>query len=472
MAREKSKLQNSEEESTDVMHWGGAACSSDEVTVIVMEQRGCAKLVELVSNWKQEDLLVTTKPFNIPKQAVWQAYQRVKANRGSAGIDKQSLDEFDLNLKHNLYKLWNRLSSGSYFPPAVKEVAIPKKQGGVRKLGIPTVSDRIAQMTVKLFIEPQIEPIFLSDSYGYRPHKSALDAIAITRSRCWRYNWVLEFDIKGLFDNLPHSLLLKAVKHHIKDKWILLYIERWLTAPVQDCHGNISKRMAGTPQGGVVSPLLSNLFLHYTFDLWMKRNYPDIKWCRYADDGLVHCHSESQAYALLQAIQSRFQQCGLEIHPKKTKVVYCKDGARKGDYQHTSFDFLGYTFKARRVKVRSRDSFFVGYTPAVSKAAVKAMNLKLRRGNWRNYTSLSVQQLADSINPMLRGWLGYYGRFTRSAMYHVWRTVNNMLLSWLQKKFKSLKRRRKKAGQLLEKIYQSNPYLFVHWQEGMFGSLT
>jgi RNA-directed DNA polymerase len=237
-----------------------------------------------------------TKQFVIPKQVVLRAYKLVKSSAGSAGVDKQTLDDFDKNRKDNLYKIWNRMSSGSYFPPPVKAVSIPKSSGnGTRVLGVPTVSDRIAQMVVRLTLEPLVEPHFLPDSFGYRPNKSALDAVGITRRRCWQYDWVLEFDIKGLFDNIPHDLLLKAVRKHTDVKWMLLYIERWLTAPMQQPDGSLQERRIGTPQGGVVSPILSNLFLHYVFDIWMKVHFKDMPWCRYADDGLVHCRSDSQA---------------------------------------------------------------------------------------------------------------------------------------------------------------------------------
>jgi len=403
-----------------------------------------------------------TKPFNIPKQLVWQAYKLVRANAGAAGIDKESLTEFALDLKGNLYKLWNRLSSGSYFSPAVRLVEIPKKQGGTRKLGIPTVSDRIVQMTVKLLMEPKLDSLFLEDSYGYRPNKSAHDAIGITRERCWKYDWVVEFDIKGVFDNISHELLMKAVRHHFDDKWLLLYVERWLTAPIQDAQGINHARTSGTPQGGVVSPLLSNLFLHYAFDHWMRKHLPRNPWCRYADDGLVHCKTYQEAEKVLDMIAKRFISCGLELHPGKTKIIYCKDGRRKSSFENNSFDFLGYTFKARKVKVKSRNSFFIGFTPAVSIQAAKAMNLKLRRGNWRNKSNLSLQQLAALINPMLSGWLNYYGKFSRSSMYRVWRCVNNMIIAWAKSKFKSLKRSRTKAGKFIERVCKENPSLFIH----------
>ena len=273
--------------------------------------------------------MMQTKPFEIPKRQVFYAWELVKANAGCEGVDQQSLSDFERNLEDNLYKLWNRLSSGSYFPPAVKAVAIPKKSGGERILGIPTVSDRIAQMVVKLELEPQVEPHFLADSYGYRPNKSALDAIGVTRERCWRYDWVLEFDIKGLFDHIPHDLLLKAVHKHTDNRWVRLYIERWLTAPMVMPDGEKVARTVGTPQGGVISPLLANLYLHYVFDRWLSQHYPHVPWCRYADVGLLHCTTQAEAEQLLAVLDMRFQECGLTLHPQKTRIVYCQDGKRK-----------------------------------------------------------------------------------------------------------------------------------------------
>jgi len=301
----------------------------------------------------------TTKQFTIDRWLVYEAYEAVKANAGSAGVDKQSIADFEKDLKSNLYRIWNRMSSGSYFPPPVKAVAIPKKGGGERILGIPTVADRVAQMVAKRVIEPGIEAKFLPDSYGYRPGKSALDAVGITRERCWKYDWVLEFDIKGLFDNIDHELLLKALEKNVECEWALLYIKRWLTAPLQLADGTLVERNRGTPQGGVVSPVLANLFLHYTFDVWMTSNYPGVPWCRYADDGLVHCRTEQEARALMAALGARFAQCKLEMHPDKTKIVYCKDRDRKNRYPVTQFDFLGYTFRPRMAKDSKRNILFV-----------------------------------------------------------------------------------------------------------------
>jgi len=420
----------------------------------------------------QEEAAMKTKPFTISKWLVARAYDLVKANAGAAGIDHQSLADFDRNRKNNLYMLWNRLSSGSYFPPPVKAVAIPKKSGGERILGIPTVSDRIAQMVVKLTFEPYVEPYFLADSYGYRPNKSALDAIGVTRQRCWQYDWVLEFDIKGLFDNIPHELLLKAVDKHCPDPWVRLYIQRWLTAPMVMPDGDVRERDMGTPQGGVISPLLANLFLHYVFDKWLQQHYPKVPWCRYADDGLVHCRSEAQAREMLAVLKDRFEECGLELHPGKTKIVYCKDGSRKGNHEHTRFDFLGYTFRRRVVKNFRRNSLFVSFTPAVSKVALKAMRRKIRKLRVRSRAELNIAQIAGWLNPMINGWIGYYGRYYRSALYAVFRHINKALVRWAMRKYKSLRRHKTRASIFLEGMAKQNPRLFAHWRAGMVGAFA
>lgn len=290
------------------------------------------------------------KSFEISKHQVLEAYKRVKANQGAAGIDEINISEFEKDLKSNLYKIWNRMSSGSYFPPPVKAVKIPKKSGGARILGVPTVGDRVAQMVAKLYFEPTVEPYFHPDSYGYRPGKSAIDAVGITRQRCWKYDWVLEFDIKGLFDNIDHELLMKAVRKHTDCKWIILYIERWLKAPFEAEEGEIIERTAGTPQGGVISPVLGNLFMHYAFDKWMERNFPNNPWARYADDAVAHCWTKGQAEQLLAKLELRLKECKLELHPEKTRIIYCKDGKRRGKHPEDKFDFLGYTFRRRLVK--------------------------------------------------------------------------------------------------------------------------
>lgn len=437
-----------------------------------VERRGSIKpsvgLAQL--NVLQEEAKLQTKPLIIDRWQVYEAYRRVKANAGSAGIDQQSLADFEVNLKDNLYTLWNRMSSGSYFPSPVKAVAIPKKSGGERLLGIPTVADRIAQMVVKLEFEPKVEPHFLPDSYGYRPRKSALDAIEVTRKRCWKYDWVLEFDIKGLFDNIPHDLLLKAVDKHTHNPWVRLYIVRWLTAPMQFEDGRVIERTKGTPQGGVISPVLANLFLHYVFDKWLQKHHPNIPWCRYADDGLVHCHSAAQAHSMLLAIGERFAACGLELHPQKTKIVYCKDGRRKGSYHTTSFDFLGYTFRRRVCQVKGE--LFLGFNPAVSTSALKAMRTKIRKSRIRSRTQVDLNAIAKELNPVMRGWLAYYGAFYRSEMYRLIRHVNKTLVRWAMRKYKSLRFSKRRAIAFLERIAQQKPGLFVHWEKGMKGAFA
>jgi len=413
-----------------------------------------------------------TKPFNISKHIVMQAFKYIKANAGAAGVDQQTLADFEKNLKGNLYKLWNRLSSGSYFPPPVKAIPIPKKSGGERILGVPTISDRIAQMVVKLMFEPCVEPYFLPDSYGYRPNKSALDAVGVTRKRCWDYDWLIEYDICGLFDNLDHQLLMKAVKKHTDNKWIILYIERWLTTPMQLPDGNLQKKTKGVMQGGVISPVLSNLFLHYVFDAWMERNHPTIPWCRYADDALAHCKTERQAQQLLAKLKQRFKECGLELHPEKTKIVYCKDGKRKGRYQRTEFDFLGYNFRQRSVKNSKRNIMFVSFTPAVSKAALKSMRAETRKRNFRNRTEINLKDIAKMYNPVLRGWIEYYGRYNRSSLYPVFRHFNKTLIAWAMRKFKRFKNRKTLAGIFIENISKKEPSLFAHWKIGMAGGFA
>jgi RNA-directed DNA polymerase len=416
--------------------------------------------------------LEKTKPFDIPKQLFVQAYKLVKANAGAAGVDKDSLSDFENNLKDNLYKIWNRMSSGSYIPPAVRAVSIPKKAGGSRILGIPTVSDRIAQMVVKIVFEPEVEPHFLPDSYGYRPNKSALDAVAVTRQRCWQSNWVLEFDIKGLFDNISHELLMKAVRTHTQNKWVLLYIERWLQAPMQYTDGSQTARTCGTPQGGVISPVLSNLFLHYVFDKWMQRQNPMVPWCRYADDGVVHCKTEAKAQVLLLALKQRFSECELELHPEKTKIIYCRDGKRKGVYQNTAFEFLGYTFRSRLVKNSKQGDLFTGFSPAVSKSAQKSMRAKTKSFRLYRRSDLSLEEIAMKFNPTLRGWLNYYGKFHPSEMSSVWRHFNKTLVAWAMKKYKRFRGQKTRAAKFIKGIADKQPSLFVHWHAGMQGAFA
>lgn len=410
--------------------------------------------------------MIKTKAYLISKSVVWEAYKRVKANKGSSGVDNESIDTFEVNLKDNLYKLWNRMSSGSYLAPAVKLVEIEKKGGGKRPLGIPTVTDRIAQMVVKITIEPSIDPIFHTDSYGYRPGKSALDAVGMARKRCWRYDWVIDLDIKGFFDNLNHDLLMLALEKHTQDKWVKLYIKRWLKAPMQLRDGSLVKREKGTPQGGVISPLLANLYLHYSMDEWLRIYFPNNSFERYADDSVVHCRSEEEANVILHSLKDRLQHCGLELHPVKTKIVYCKDDDRRGDYHTTKFDFLGYTYCRRRSKNR-HGKYFVNFSPAVSNSAMKSMRQKMRGWKVHLRSDKSLEDLSHMFNSTLRGWFNYYGKYYKSALYNVFRHFNRTLSRWAMRKFKKLKGHKRQAEHRLGQIAKDHPYLFYHWQIGL-----
>lgn len=410
--------------------------------------------------------MLNTKSFGITKRMVFEAYKAVKANRGGAGIDNILMQMFEQNLKNNLYKLWNRMASGSYFPPPVKAVQIPKSSGGTRTLGIPTIADRIAQMVVKMSLEPKVDPIFVNDSYGYRPGKSAHQAIEVMRTRCWKYDWVFEFDIKGLFDNIDHDLLLKAVMKHTQTNWEILYIERWLVAPLETSDGLLTPRLKGVPQGGVISPLLSNLFMHYAFDKWMEREFARNPYCRYADDAVVHCYSETQAIVVWKRLEQRLEQCGLELHPTKTKVVYCKDSNRRRSYDNVSFTFLGYTFKPRKAK-GSGGIEFTSFLPAISQEAQKRIRQTVRRWALLRMPNISLEEIADRYNPVIRGWLNYYGKYGRGVLRGVLDHINKHLLLWVKRKYKRLKQKSTKATAFLAKVAEYNKSLFAHWNVGI-----
>lgn len=408
-----------------------------------------------------------TKPFTISKALVWEAFKRVKANGGGTGVDGESIEEFEKKLGGNLYKLWNRMGSGSYFPPPVKAVPIPKKSGGTRLLGVPTVADRVAQTVVKLVLEPVLEPVFDNNSFGYRPGRSALDAVALVRQRCWKYDWVVEFDIKGLFDNIDHELLLRAVRKHCDTAWVLLYIERWLKAPMKTVEGQLIARDRGTPQGGVVSPVLANLFLHYAIDVWLRREMKSVHLCRYADDGVIHCKSEFQAKLVLMKLGERLRECGLELHPGKTRIVYCADINRRGTYPTTQFTFLGYTFRPRK-SVDRHGRVYVNFSPGVSREALTAMRQEVRSWHLQLKCDDELEDLSNMFGPVLRGWANYYGRFYPSALNPLWKQVNGYLVRWMQRKYKRLSRRLARATKALGRLAAKAPNSFVHWKSGFY----
>ena len=403
------------------------------------------------------------KSFEISKHLIVQAWRKVEVNAGASGVDGVSISEFRSEVRDNLYKVWNRMSAGSYMPGPVRAVEIPKDHGaGVRVLGVPNVADRVAQTAVAILLEEKLEPIFHRDSYGYRPGRSALDALEVARRRCWRQDWVVDMDIRAFFDSVPHDLMMKAVAHHTDQRWVLLYVERWLKAPMMMPDGSIVPREKGTPQGSPISPVLANLYMNYAFDRWMDREFPDCLFERYADDCVVHCDTEQQARRVVTAIRERLGSLGLELHPEKTKVVYCKDGRRRRTSEHTSFDFLGYTFRAR--VVRGRRGFFVGFNPAMSGKARKAVSTQIRGWHLNRRSGKDLSDLASEINPQVRGWANYYGRFYRSTLYSLARRIDEHLVRWAMQKYKRLRGSPKRAWAWLNAVRQRQPTLFAHWR--------
>ena len=411
-----------------------------------------------------------TKSIPVTKLMVWEAYQKVKSNRGSAGIDRQSISDFELKLTKNLYKIWNRLTSGSYFPPPVKEVEIPKKDGKTRKLGIPTVGDRIAQTVVKDYLEPEIDNIFHESSYGYRPNRSTHNALKEARKNCWKYNWVIDLDIKGFFDNIDHEMMIEMLLYHTDQRWVRMYIRRWLEAPLERLNGEVIKKEGkGTPQGGVISPLLANLFLHYTFDMWFTRQHPEFKFVRYAHDIIVFCRTKEEAKSVLEAVNMRLKRCKLEVHPDKTKIVYCKDDSRKGKYKCVSFDFLGYTFKPRMTKSNKNGKIFLRVDLAISIKARKRIVAEIKSINFHRWSNAEIGCIAKKVKPKLRSWIAYYGKYRISELHGVFRHINYRLVKWIRIRYKSLKYNLKGAYKKLSEFQQMQPSLFPHWVLGYLG---
>lgn len=410
--------------------------------------------------------MAENKPFCISKWAVLEAWARVRDNQGAAGVDGVSVTAFEKKWKNHLYRIWNRMSSGSYTPPPVRRAMIPKADGGQRPLGIPTVGDRVAQMVVKLELEPKVEPLFHPDSYGYRPGKSALDAVGRCRERCWRYGWIVDLDIKGFFDNIDHSLMMHAVRKHTDCPWVLLYIERWLKAPVEAEDGSLIARDRGTPQGGVISPLLANVFLHHVFDTWMSREHPDCPFERYADDVVIHCQSREQALAVKTSVEARLRRCRLEAHPDKTRIVCCRIGGPGHDREPVQFDFLGYSFRPRMAKSRT-GRLFTGYLPAISRKAAKAIATEVRSWNLQRRSGTELIRLSRMFNPKIRGWVAYYGRYYRSMLRPAFRPLHWRLVRWAQRKYKRFRSHTRETWHWLRRLARRQPNLFAHWAIGI-----
>jgi RNA-directed DNA polymerase len=383
--------------------------------------------------------------------------------KGAAGVDGQSIEEFEADLKNNLYKIWMRMSSGAYFPPAVRAVEIPKPHGGgTRILGIPTVADRIAQTVVALTLSPRMESIFHRDSYGYRPRRSPLMAVKKCRERCWKKDWVLDLDVQKFFDSVDHELMVKAVEANTDQRWVVLYVKRWLTAPMQMPDGTVVERDRGTPRGSAISPILANTFMHYGFDTWLEREFPTVEFERFADDAVVHCVTERQAREVWAALSEGMESVGLRLHPDKTKIVYCKDSNRRAEFVSTSFTFLGYTFRPRESKSGKNGTIFTSFQPAISPVALKDKSQQVRRWRIHRNTTTNLEELAEWINPIVRGWMNYYGEFNRFEMYSLLQRVNTYLMRWARKKFKRL-RAYKRFKVWWQGLVEREPEMFAHW---------
>ncbi len=408
-----------------------------------------------------------TKSVPVSKEQVWLAYKKVRSNQGSAGVDQISMEEYDAERSKHLYKLWNRMASGTYFPPPVKEVEIPKKDGKVRKLGIPTISDRVAQMVIKEYLEPRFEQIFSPHSYGYRSGKNAHQALSAVRENVRMLDWAIDLDIKGFFDNIDHEKLMLALKKHVNEKWCLMYIERWLQTPVQTITGElVAKHGKGTPQGGVISPLLANLFLHYAMDKWLEQTHSAVRYVRYADDAILHCKSKEQADYVLRNLNKRMRQCGLELHPDKTKLVYCRDYRRQGEYSNVKFDFLGYSFQPRTAKSKRDGALYLGYDCAISISSKKRIAEKIRELDIDHLTHKSIVGVAQFLEPYIRGWINYYGKFRLWEMNTVFQLLRRRLVMWARKRYKRYKTSINRAYKWLERVKEQYPTLFYQWRVG------
>jgi len=407
-----------------------------------------------------------TKSLPISKRMVYESYLKVCDKKGSAGIDKETIEMFNEDLSKNLYKLWNRMASGSYFPPPVRTVFIPKKQGGQRPLGIPTVSDRIAQGVVKDFLEPQMEEVFHDSSFGYRPGRSAHDALTQCQENCITRGWVIDLDIKGFFDNINHKLMMQLLQQHTQEKWALMYINRWLKAGIEQKDGSIATRMKGTPQGGVISPLLANIYLHHTFDKWMDEINPLNPFERYADDIVIHCRSKEEAEQLLTQLANRMQEYSLTLHPEKTKIVYCNNYQRYGKDDNESFTFLSYSFQPRTIRSKfSRSKRLVVFSAAISQNAKANIRAQIRNVLNPQWSQQTLEWFARILNPKIRGWINYYSKFNKGKTYEVFYYLNTLIRKWLKNKYKI-----RSKGKLFNKyrlIQATDPMLFYHWGLGI-----
>ena len=454
---------------TKVLFDGGSNRSSAETSVMGAERRvGIIQLeIPFTTSIKGRRInSVSAKGIPITRLMVWRAYKKVRSNKGSAGVDNESLETFSQHQEDKLYKLWNRLTSGSYFPKAVKEVLIPKKDGKKRKLGIPTVEDRIAQQVIKDYLEARFEKEFHDNSYGYRPLRSAHEALAQVRKNVRKSDWVIDMDIKGFFDEVSHELLMKALERHVEESWVKMYIKRWLEAPIETETKELKYRTGkGTPQGGVISPLLGNLFLHYVFDKWLSKVYPRLDFVRYADDIIVHCKTQTEAEAVLKSIKIRMVNCHLQLHEKKTKIVFCKKYKKRSEYKTVKFDFLGFSFQPRPAAMKS-GLMFLGYDCAISQLSKNRILEGIRATNFQRWTNRKIEEIAEFFERKIIGWINYYGKFRKHALNPLFRCFDRRLIDWARRRYKRFKRSFTKASKWYYRFKRKNPELFAHWRMG------
>jgi group II intron reverse transcriptase/maturase len=459
---------------TDDLYETGLSHSSEEAPVMGVERRAEVTQLRLSLTTPKGGRIGGTETKSIPitKRMIWESYKKVRKNKGAAGIDEETIEMYEERLEDNLYVLWNRMSSGSYFPPPVLEIEIPKDDGRKRKLGIPTVNDRVAQQVLKNYLEQRFEAEFSPQSYGYRPLKSAHQAVEQVRKNVRHYHWVIDMDISGFFDNMSHDLLQKAIERHVQEKWAKMYITRWLEAPIDDGKGNIRTREGkGTPQGGVISPLLANLFLHYGFDKWLEITYPNLCFVRYADDIIVHCNSQAEAEEVLIAIKQRLGECKLELNEKKTRIVYCKKDHRKDKFKTVQFDFLGFSFQPRS-SLDHRKELFLGYDCAISKKSENKIVEVFRKLQFHHWTSHDLSRIAQVLNPKIRGWINYFGKFKMSKLSKIFMILNERLVRWAVNKYRRFGNSFAKAGRWLRNLAVCYPGLFVHWQFGFHSTCS
>jgi len=395
---------------------------------------------------------------------VVKAYRKVKKGGKAVGIDNENWAEFDKQPERNLYVIWNRLASGSYHPQAVREVEIPKKDGKVRKLGIPTLRDRIAQQVLKDYMENRIDHLFHDNSYGYRPLKSAHDALEQVRQNCFKQDWVIDMDISKFFDEMDHELVLKAVEHVMDEKWVKLYVGRWLRMPIQKKDGTLQQKEGkGTPQGGVISPLLANLYLHFSLDMWLSKHYPQVNFVRYADDIVINCNSKEESETVLEAVKQRLSEVKLQFNESKTRIAYCKDYKRKGNYEIVKFEFLGFSYQPR-ARIGKFDGLkYMAFTAEISQSNQKRIREVIRENKLWNNTTLDIMDIAKSLNMKLSGWINYYSKYSKRTLRRTLSKVDIRLIKWLKSKHKIGSR---KSSAKLKQIKQVNPNLFYHWQKG------